>query len=185
MGIIQINRRSCVSAEGTQIKKKFYDSECYETEKEVYNRLEGKLYIPKKLQINDEKLTICIEKINSPDLNSYIKSEDKIPPYLLKSLELIRKDLLSHNLYDFGDFFKREHIFIDSIETSPETMGIRIIDFDHYDVDIISDIPQQISEIEKEFKELNINKNKFKSLFNLSNENNLIDRFFEDKKKFD
>ena len=57
--------------------------------------------------------SIVIEKLTLPTLKTYIESNKKIPYYLLNSLKKIRLELLENGFYDWEDFFKVEHIYID------------------------------------------------------------------------
>ena len=166
---------------------KFYEEkdkdDGFEKEKLVYEKMNGKTYMPKILEINEKSRKIEIEKLTAPNLYDYVMSNNKIPYYLLNSLKKIRLDLLENGFYDYGDFFKLDHIFIDKVSNSAETMGVRIIDFDRCDK-INKDQYNCIKEkIEEDFDKLNKDKSKFDQTFGSCFTKDVIDDFFMNKDK--
>ncbi len=105
---------------------KYHDE--YEKEKKVLSRLSGKGFVPKL--ISYQEMQITMEQIEAPSLMEYAFENGHIPYNLAKALYYIEEQLIRIDDIHHADFYKfAEHIFVDEESKSPETKGIRVIDF--------------------------------------------------------
>ena len=176
--IISDNRRCTVLDLGDKIIKSYDSFDSFEKEKRVYKKIGRKSYIPQLLDISEN--SIVIEKLNLPTLSKYVYDNKRIPYYLLNSLKKIRLELLENSFYDWGDFFKHEHIYIDDANYHINNFGVKIIDFDSYDYITENEIDSIRNDIVQEFEKLDSDKKEFNNKFGSFNKP-VIDDFFRNK----
>lgn len=139
-----------------EVKKFYFSQASMDSEKEVYHRLKGHSFIPGLL--DEDANSITIERIKAPTLTEYVGMFGKLPDNVSSALKYIKETMVDAGIVDSPDFYKIDsHIFVDSPDNSPETGGIRIIDFD---VDLV--VPKDSDSvrfakrnIEREFAFLN------------------------------
>ena len=177
---ISTNDRCIVYDNEDRIIKYYLNQTSFDNEKNVYNKLKEKPYMPKLINIKEK--IVCMERLNLPILSEYVSTNNKIPYYLINSLKKIRLELLGNGFYDWGDFFKNEHIFVDNDNYHINGFGIKIIDFD-------SCVPVFANEFEicknyavQEFKKLDADKDAFNNEFGPF-KGAVIDDFFMNKEK--
>ena len=110
--------------------KHYYDKLSYETEKNFYEKMNGKQYIPKLIAIADMKITI--EYLGDNSLKKYLKNHS-IPIDLAQQFYDIEIDMLNCGFYSPGEHGlggKFTHAFVDETIKPFESGYIKIIDFD-------------------------------------------------------
>lgn len=78
---------------------------------------------------------MLIEEIELKSLQVYIDKKIILSINLLESLKDIRLDILNEGLFDYGDFYFSQHIYIDERKICNE-YGIMIIDFDYLEASL-------------------------------------------------
>ena len=104
--------------------KQYKVSESYLQEKETYDRLSNKAYIPKMLFFDDKNMTIKLQRISAMTLSEYINRNRRVPYNLAKDLKKILLEMAEVGIVDTPDFYKFEHIYV------TEDEKIVVIDFD-------------------------------------------------------
>ena len=178
--IIKNSEKCIVKENQNKISKTYLDEESFKNECDVYKKLKDSDFMTKVIQIDENELTITMEKIIEKNFFDYVLQNNKIPLNFLKELEKIRIAFLEKGFYDYGDFFKPEHIFIS--ETNVEGYcKIKVIDFDKVskikDIEIYEILKQKIKD---DFNLLNTEREKFEDQFSINN-NTAITDFFKNK----
>lgn len=152
-----MNNRCLTIVNEYEVNKIYLSRLSFDTELEVYKRMTKYSFIPRLLDFHDNMITI--ERFDAPTLFEYVESEGHIPYHFAKSYKYILEKFAENGIYNLSDLRKfNEHVFIDQIERSPETKGLRVIDFDV--VDIISKqdpkyndfVQRNLFSIKKEFE---------------------------------
>lgn len=158
MKILSNNKRciTILDSKNNYIIKHYYSNHSYFTEKEFYEKMNGKPYIPKLIKVDDMEITI--EYLGDNSLDKYLMN-NAIPIDLAKQFYDIFIDMLNCGFdspSEHGFSGKFEHVFInDTIE--PFKMGrVKMIDFD-----VMYTILPQSKDASKEYID-----NKFRFLFN-------------------
>ena len=181
MKIIKSTWKCMVTEDNNRIIKQYLDEYSFKNECDVYKQLEGNKYIPKLINIDENKLEITMEKIIGKKFLDYVKQGNKIPLNFLTELEKIRNEFLKNSFYDYSDFFNVEHIFIS--ETNDEGFcEIKVIDFGQV-VRIKNEEKEELkNNIKIEFNSLNTEIEKFQDYFSIQ-DNTVITDFFKNKLK--
>ena len=130
-----MGKKSIVRDNGNEVYKFFFDdfSDACENEYNVYKIMSKYNFLPKLLK--KENNLLVLEKINAPTITDFIKKEGHIPSFFAKSLRYIELKFAEEGIFNLADIWKMsEHVFVDEKSKSPETNGIRIIDFDAVDI---------------------------------------------------
>lgn len=181
MKTIRSTWKCMVTEDNNRIIKKYLDEYSFKNECDVYKQLEGNKYIPKLINIDENKLEITMEKIIGKNFLNYVEQGNKIPLNFLTELEKIRNEFLKNDFYDYSDFFNVEHIFIS--ETNDEGFcEIKVIDFGQV-VRIKNEEKEKLkNNIKIEFNSLNTEIEKFQDYFSIQ-DNTVITDFFKNKLK--
>ena len=181
MKTIRSTWKCMVTEDNNRIIKKYLDEYSFKNECDVYKQLEGNKYIPKLINIDENKLEITMEKIIGKNFLNYVEQGNKIPLNILTELEKIRNEFLKNDFYDYSDFFNVEHIFIS--ETNDEGFcEIKVIDFGQV-VRIKNEEKEKLkNNIKIEFNSLNTEIEKFQDYFSIQ-DNTVITDFFKNKLK--
>ena len=181
MKTIRSTWKCMVTEDNNRIIKKYLDEYSFKNECDVYKQLEGNKYIPKLINIDENKLEITMEKIIGKNFLNYVEQGNKIPLNFLTELEKIRNEFLKNGFYDYSDFFNVEHIFIS--ETNDEGFcEIKVIDFGQV-VRIKNEEKEKLkNNIKIEFNSLNTEIEKFQDYFSIQ-DNTVITDFFKNKLK--
>ena len=120
-----MSSRCEVSIDKNIVTKIYKVEESFIQEKEAYQRLSRRKYIPELIELDEENWILKIAKISAPTLAEYVNKKSKIPYNLAKDLKDILIDMANEGIVDTPDFYKfGEHIFVEEDES------IKIIDFD-------------------------------------------------------
>lgn len=175
--ILSKHERCTVIRGDGQIYKVFKSQKSFNNEKTVYERLKGKDYIPNFEIVAGEPI-IIIDQIKLLNLDDFIKTNNYIPDYLIDSLYKIRLEMLDKNLFDYGDFFKYEHIFIDENFEYSKEYGIVVIDFDQcYDISA-GNKKNEKNILNKDFDFIKEHPDNFNSMFRICVPPNILDDFY-------
>lgn len=177
--IISDNSRGMVVKCGNKIIKIYDHREKFNMEYNVYKKMGEKPYLAKIIKPDFDKQRIEFEEISLLDLDKYIKDKNKIPEYLLNSLQKISLEFLEKNISIIDDLFKVEHIFIDD-KNAKNPYGLKIIDFESCKIikDYEYDSYRQL--IISTFRELNNREEEFNEQFNYS-PREIVHRFYINK----
>lgn len=128
MAVISMSNRCTVIAEEDSIIKSYCNPTSFYNEKNILTELQEESFVPRIIFIPDNnEMWIRMEKLNGIRLDNW---KQKLPQTFVDDMLYIEKAMAMHGIFDRADRYKLEHIFMCDEKESPQTHGVRIIDFD-------------------------------------------------------